>query len=208
MKWVKSYKKYKESLLINIELSGSDVMESLNILYDVLLNSIKAEELNIFDTLELPDTLKDNSGDIKLDIDSLSDNTDFINSLTKKANKKSQLVNTKDLSTFLTKPCKYMFIYKQDQNELENPIFIILQIENDKVKLYKINGSVDNFLNKLSSKTIEVVDGDQNYIYTTSNVGEWELQNSDKENDVYKKVFRKEELQKLLDEREVKLNII
>ena len=208
MKWLKSFKKHKESLVIDLQFQSIDLMESLNILYDVLLNSINAEELDIFDTLELPDTFKNNSGDVNVDLDYLSDNTDFINCLTKKDRKKSQIVNTKDLSTFLTKPCKYMFIYKQDQNELENPIFIILQIENDKVKLYKINGSVNNFLNKLSSKTIEVVDGDENYIYSTSNVGEWQLQNSDKENDVYKKVFRKEELQDLLKERKIKVNIL
>jgi hypothetical protein len=34
------------------------------------------------------------------------------------------------------------------------------------------------------------------------------LQNSDKENDIYQKTFRKEELQDLLKERNVKINVI
>jgi hypothetical protein len=107
-----------------------------------------------------------------------------------------------------------MFIYGQEQNELENPLYIIFQTWNETlkrwedVKLYKVGADVKKFYDKLSSKTIESVDSDQNYIYSTSNGGEWELQNSDKENDTYKKVFRKEELQKLLDDRNIKINII
>ena len=107
-----------------------------------------------------------------------------------------------------------MFIYGQEQNELENPLYIIFQTWNETlkkwedVKLYKVNNNVKNFYDKLSSKTIEVVDGDQNYIYNTSNGNEWILQNSDKENDTYKRVFRKEELQKLLDDKNIKINII
>ena len=102
-----------------------------------------------------------------------------------------------------------MFIYGQEQNELENPLYIIFQTWNETlkkwedVKLYKVNNNVKNFYDKLSSKTIEVVDGDQNYIYNTSNGNEWILQNSDKENDTYKRVFRKEELQKLLDDKNI-----
>ena len=107
-----------------------------------------------------------------------------------------------------------MFIYGQEQNELENPLYIIFQTWNESlkrwedVKLYKVNSDVKKFYDKLSSKTIEVVDGDENYIYSTSNGSDWELQNSDKENDTYKKVFRKEELQKLLDDKNIKINII
>ena len=37
---------------------------------------------------------------------------------------------------------------------------------------------------------------------------EWVLQNSDKENDIYKKVFRKEEFQDFIKERKIKVNII
>ena len=64
------------------------------------------------------------------------------------------------------------------------------------------------FYDKLSSKTIEVTDGDGNYIYVTSDGNTWELQNLDKENDVYKRFFRKEELQSLLNNKNVKVSII
>jgi hypothetical protein len=61
---------------------------------------------------------------------------------------------------------------------------------------------------KLTSRTIEIVDGDQNYIYTSDNANEWILQNSDKENDVYKSVFRKEELEELIRDKKIKINVI
>lgn len=210
MKWLKSFTQHKESLVIDLQFQSIDLMESLNIWHDVLLNAINAEELDIFDTLKLPKDFFKNS----LDLDYLSDNVEFINSLSSLALKKSQLEDTETYQTFLNKPCKFMFIYGQEQNELENPIYIIFQVWNESlkrwedVKLYKVNSDVKKFYDKLSSKTIEVVDGDENYIYSTSNGGEWELQNSDKENDTYKKVFRKEELQKLLDDRNIKINII
>jgi len=42
----------------------------------------------------------------------------------------------------------------------------------------------------------------------TNNGNDWELQNLEKENDIWKRFFRKEELQSILDEKNVKLNII
>lgn len=208
MKWLKSFKKHKESLVIDLQFQSIDLMESLNIWHDVLLNAINAEELDIFDTLELPEDIKG------LDLNILSDNAEFINSLTKKGLRKSQLEDTDTLATFVNKPCKFMFIYGQEQNELENPIYIIFQTWNETlnkwedVKLYLVRNNISKFYDKLSSKTIEIIDGDENYIYNTSNVNEWILQNSNKENDTYKKVFRKEDLENILKNNKVKLNII
>ena len=208
MKWIKSFKNYKESLLINIEISGSDVMESLNMLEDVLLNSIEAKEVDLFDTLKVDKNLLNN----KLDLDDLFNNVDFINSLTSLSLKKSNLEDTTSYQTFLTRPSKFMFIYNNQQNELENPIYILFQVKNgdqwQPTKLYKIGNDVKRFYDKLSSRTIEILDGDENYIYTTSNGSDWQLQNSDKMNDIYKKNFRKEEIMKLLDDRNLKLNFI
>jgi hypothetical protein len=82
----------------------------------------------------------------------------------------------------------------------------------DDTKLYKMNIEGSNiqqkFFDKLTSRTIEISDGSENYIYTTSNGNEWELQNIQKENDIFKRYFRKEDLQKLLDDKKVKLTII
>ena len=107
-----------------------------------------------------------------------------------------------------------LFIYDINSNELENPIYLMMQIWNDTldkwqdVKLYKVNDDVKKFYDKLTSRTIEIVDADQNYIYATSNGNEWVLQNSDKENDIYKKTFRKEELEDLVRDKKIKINVI
>lgn len=211
MKYLKSYKIYKESILIDLSLSTvGDLLESLTIWHDALLGAVGAEELNIFDTLKLPvDDFKD-----RLDFEFLQDNVEFINSLSSIAIKKSQLQNSEDYQTFLNKPCKFMFLYDINSNELQNPVYLMFQVWNesikkwDDVKLYKINDDVKKFYDKLTSRTIEIVDGDQNYIYQTSNGNEWVLQNIDKENDIYKKTFRKEELQEMLASKSVTVNII
>jgi hypothetical protein len=211
MKYLKSYKIYKESILIDLSLSTvGDLLESLTIWHDALLGAVGAEELNIFDTLKLPvDDFKD-----RLDFEFLQDNVEFINSLSSIAIKKSTLQNSEEYQTFLNKPCKFMFLYDINSNELENPVYLMFQVWNesikkwDDVKLYKINDDVKKFYDKLTSRTIEIVDGDQNYIYQTSNGNEWVLQNVDKENDIYKKTFRKEELQEMLASKSVTVNII
>ena len=107
-----------------------------------------------------------------------------------------------------------MFIFDINANELENPAYLLFQTWNENlnkwedVKLYKINRNIKNFYDKLTSKTIEILDGDESYIYDTSNGNEWNLQNIEKENDIYQKVFRKEDLQSLLSDRNVKVNVV
>ena len=211
MKRLKSYKEFKESLVIDLNFQEvNDLLESLTIWYDALLSSIGAEEVNPFDTLKLP---KDHFQS-KLDLESLSDNVEFINSLSSIALKKSAMELSDDYETFLNKPCRFMFLYDINSNELENPIYIMMQVFNDTLnkwedlKLYKINDDIKKFYDKLSSRTIEIVDGDQNYIYTSSNANEWILQNKDKANDVYKEIFRKEELEDMISDKKVKVNII
>jgi len=210
MRVIKKYQEFKESIFIDLGMLSVDILESMNIWHDVLLSSISAEEKDMFDTLKLTKDFYNG----RLSLDFLSDNIEFINSLSSIALKKSQIQNTDDFQTFVNKPCKFMFIYNSESNELENPVFILFQTWNetlkewDDVKLFKINGDVKKFYDKLSSKVIEVTDGDENYIYQTSNGNDWELQNLDKENDIYKRFFRKDELQKLLSDRKVSVSII
>lgn len=210
MRVIKSYNKFKESLVIDLMVMSVDILESMNIWHDVLLSAISAEEKDIFDTLKLPKDFYDG----RLTLDFLSNNIEFVNSLSSLGLKKSPVQNTEEYQTFVNKPCKWMFIYDISSNELENPLYITFQVWNETnkewedVKFFKINGDVKKFYDKLSSKTIEVTDGDENYIYVTSDGNTWELQNLDKENDVYKRFFRKDELQYLLNDRKVTVSII
>lgn len=211
MKYLKKYQIFKESILIDLGVQNiQDLLESLNIWTDALLNAIDAEEVDIFDTFKLPNDMFSD----KLDLDYLNDNIEFINSLSSIALKKSEIKNSEDFQTFLNKPCKFMFLFDINSNELENPQFLLFQTWNEtsknweNVKSYKVKDDVKRFYDKLTSRTIEIVDADQNYIYQTSNGNEWVLQNSDQENDIYKRVFRKEELQDLLKAKSIKINVI
>jgi hypothetical protein len=211
MKYLKKYNKFKESILVDLNIqSVADILESLTIWTDSLLEVIGAEEVDIFDTLKLPEEdYKD-----KLDLDYLEDNVEFINSLSSIALKKSEVKLSDDFQTFLNKPCRFMFIYGIDKNELENPSYLIFQSWNETlnkwedVKLYKIHENIQRFYDKLSSRTIELIDGGDKYLYQTSNGSEWILQNIEKENDTYKKVFRKEELEDFIEKNKIKVNII
>lgn len=208
MKYLNKYLKFKESILIDLNTdSVLDLMESLSIWSESLLDSIGAEEVNMFDTFKLPiDEFKD-----KMDLDYLEDNVDFINSLSSIALKKSEVKLSDDYETFISKPCRFMLIYNINSNELENPSYLIFQSWNETlskwedVKLYKVNGDIQRFYDKLTSRTIELIDG-ENYIY--SNQGnEWILQNTEP-TDIYQKVFRKDELEEFLKNHKVKVNII
>ena len=107
-----------------------------------------------------------------------------------------------------------MMIYDFRSNELENPNYILFQTYNDSLKkwddakLYSIEEDIKKFYDKLTSKTIEISDGGENYIYITSNGNDWELQNSDKENDVFKRFLRKEELEEVINSKNPTINII
>ena len=210
MKHLKPYKKFKESLIIDLQFQDIDLKESLDIWHDTLLSSISAEEVDLFDTLFLPKEEFINN----LDIEFLEDIVEFVNALTSLRLKKSELQNTDTIESFVNKPCKFMFIYGIESSELENPIYILFQVWNETqrkwsdVKLYKVNENVKKFYDKLSSKEIEVIDGDEKYIYVTSNGNDWLLKDEDKETDTYKKSLRKEELEKLLSERNVKISIV
>lgn len=210
MKLIKTYTQYRESLSIDLSYQAIDLMESISIWHDVLLSAISAKEEDIFDAFSLP---KEDFSQ-NLDLDFLEDSVEFINSLSSIGLKKSAVQNTDDFQTFVNKPCKFMFVYKADRNELENPSYLIFQVWNESIgkwedaRLYSVNDQASKFYDKLTSKTVEIADGDENYIYQTSNGSDWVLQNSEKENDVYKKSFRKEEIQQLLSDRNVKLTII
>lgn len=211
MKFLKKYSEYFDSLQIDLSTDIVDLMESLIIWHDVLLNSIGAQEVDLMKTFSL-ENLEN------LDLDYLGENIEFLNSLASLGLKKSPVQNTEDFETFLNKPCRFMLVYDINSNELEGAEYMLFQTYNetlnkwDATKLYKMNIEGSNiqqkFFDKLTSRTIEISDGKENYIYSTSNGNEWELQNIQKANDTFKRYFRKEDLQKLLDDKKVKLTIV
>ena len=209
MKYIKKYNKYLESIKIDVSIINVDINESLGIYYENILKSSGAEELNIFDTFSLP---KDDFSD-KLNLDLLTTSPEFINSLSSIGLKKSNVQNSDDYETYLNKPCRFMMIYNIESNELENPSYILFHSYNETlskwedVKLFKVTGDIKAFYDKLSSKVIEIDDNGEKYIYHSSNKNEWTLQNKE-ESDTYKKYFRNEDFEKLINDKKVTINII
>ena len=210
MRYLKPYQNYLESIKIDVSIINVDINESLGVYYENILKSIGAEEQDLFDTFKLP---KDDFAD-KLNLDLLTNNPEFINSLSSIGLKKSNLFNTDDFETFVNKPSRFVLIYRVEANELENPNYILFQSYNQTLdkwedsKLFRVTGDIKTFYDKLSSRVIEIEDDENKYIYNTSNGNEWSLQNTDKANDTYKKYFRKDDFEKLINDRKVKINII
>ena len=209
MKYLKKYQSYLESLKFDLAIVNVDINESLGLYYENILKSIGAEEIDIYDTFKLPKE----EFETRLNLDILTNNTEFINSLSSIGLKKSNVENSDDYETFLNKPCRFMFIYRVEGNELENPNYILFQSFNqtldkwEDTKLYRVTGEIKSFYDKLSSKVIEIEDGDNKYIYNTSNNNEWSLQNIDKESDKFKKYFRKDEFETFINDNKFKINI-
>ena len=207
MKYIKHYSKFKESIQIDTSMYDLNLQESLSIWQDSLLNSINAEKLDFHDELKL-----DRS--VKLDLDYLVNNNEFINSLSSLGLKKTDVQNTDDYETLLNKSCKFMPIYKIESNELENPIYLAIQFWVDSLSkwddtyLYKVKEDMKKFYDKLTSKTIEIMDGDNKFIYKTSNGGnDWVMESGDETED-FLKSLRKEELQTIVSDKNIKINII
>ena len=210
MKYIQTYKSYRESIKFDLAIVNLDINESLGIYYENILKSIGAEEIDIYDTFKLPKE----EFEKKLNLDLLTNSTEFINSLSSIGLKKSNVENSEDYETFLNKPCRFMFIYRVEGNELENPNYILFQSFNqtldkwEDTKLYKVTGEIKSFYDKLSSKVIEIEDDGNKYIYNTSNHNEWNLQNPNLSNDKFKKYFRKEDFEKFINDNKLKINII
>lgn len=215
MRRIKSYTKFFESNYISTDIlkfsdvnSILDINESMNLFYENILKSVGAEEVDIFETFNLSE--KEFKG--RLDLDELSNNSDFVIALTEKGFEKSALQSTVDLETFVNKPSRFMMIYKKDVNQLENPDYILFQSEKndnewDETKLYKVTSDIKSFYDKLSSRVIEITHNGKNYIYQSSNKNEWLLQNIDEEDEIFKKYFRKEDFEKFINDNKFSFDI-
>ncbi len=212
MRYLKSYKSYSESIQIDIDMdyNFSDILESLSIFQDNLLTSIDAESVDL--EKEFNYKLKDKDRDL----DILSEDSSFITALQNKGYKTSVVENTDDYETFVSRDMKFLLIRREDANELMNPKYIIIQNRDDsknkwgELKLYKVKDSIKKFYDTLSSKTIELKHGGNNYIYSTSNSGnEWVMSNLRKANKIFKGYLRMNDLKELIkNNKNIKITII
>lgn len=183
---------------IKLDTSGyKEVYENLTILDDALLASIKAKQLDIKEVFDI------DGGNIE----GLSKDPEFANNLLKNSLRPSDIIDTDDFQTFLKNRMKFMFIYHMDSSDLDEPVYVFIQKGNS-TKLYEINDRVQNFYDKLISKTIEIEYRGKKYLYNISNANEWVLQNTENKSSIFKEVIRSEELSDIIKNRKIKIEII
>ena len=220
MKNINNYNQYLfEQSIENIAFVSDvaielDILESIVTDSDALLKTIEAEEVDLYTTFHLnPDIMKNDYS-----IQELYDNDEFNKALSKKGYKKNELESTDETETFIeeTIHVKFFSIYKNKQSELEQPKFIVYQSKTTKsnwgdVKVYKVNGDMTKFYNKLTNKSIEINKDGKTYIYNTSNSGnDWQLQkNHDNQNNKsFKDFMSNDDIKGILVDDEVTITII
>lgn len=201
-------KDYKQFLTDIKEIS---VSESIVTNSDELLKSINAEQVLMGDIFDFNSQNFDN-------IDILYKDPKFISILDKKGMKKNNIEYTKDCETFLKDSVniKFFLIFKKEDSEIDpNPLYIVFQSKNgygnkwDSIKMYKVNGNIKYFYDKLSSKIIELKRGNKNYIYRTSNAGnDWKLQNIQNRDEFFKDIMSNEEIKKIINDGKTSISII
>lgn len=207
-------KKFSSSELQNTFID-LDILESIVTNSDELLNSIGAEEVDLFQTFNFsPDSIKSN-----FTIEELYDNQIFNQRLIKGGYKKNELESTEETETFMedTIIVKFFSVYKKDRSELERPEYIIYQSRKRKetkwnpIKCYKVKNDMKNFYDKLTNKTVEIKKGDKTYIYSTSNSGnDWQLQKREEDQDTktFKDLMSNDDIKAVLLDDDVSITIM
>jgi hypothetical protein len=178
-------------------------------LYEKSLADAKEELKEFQDELDIDTTIRDlvesvDALEVELDsifpflngdeeIDDLYDNSKFIEELEERDLKTSELFNSEDFNTFARLPVKWIWIYEKDSNDMEMPVFVMLQYYDGEnwiePRMFYVQKDVSNFLEELSQITLEIRDkkSDKKWIYLTSNSGEdWILQNTDDATSTFK----------------------
>lgn len=175
------------------------INESITTDVDGLLDVINDKKVDFF-TLHLS-----NDDYINKTLDYLFDDPEFNKQMFKNNLKKGQIESTTDIENFLRKniDMKFFFLYDRNETILDNPNFLILQYYKDDkwypIEIYKIKGSVNDFYEKLTAKTIKLIYDDVTYIYQTSNSGNnWILKNRDKKSEKFKENLETNEIKSLI----------
>ena len=200
MKYIKLF----ESFQIEEPKTMSELLESLSVVEQSLLDSIKAEIIDIENFFGKKIPLNN--------IEYLVENKNFLELLKINGLTKDTIQFSDDYETFLINPIKYVTLRDKDKNDLQQPDYLLIQTFNsteqdwNKIKMYGINGNFKNFYDKLSTRSIELNYNGKSYIYQTSIKNEWELSN-DNGNETFPKSVRKEELLDIIKQHNPKVII-
>lgn len=175
------------------------IKESITTDVDGLLNSISDKKVDFF-SIHLS-----NDEYINMAIEILYNDGNFNQKLFKDNLKKGEMESTMDIENFLRKDIdmKFFFIYSRNDTVLDTPQFLILQYYKDNkwhpLEIYKIKGSVEDFYQKLTAKTINLTLDNKTYIYETSNSGNnWILKDENQKTDTFKINLETDDIKSLI----------
>lgn len=175
------------------------IKESITTDVDGLLQSINDKKVDFY-SIGLS-----NDNYINKTLEFLYDDADFNNQLFKENLKKGEMDSTMEIENFLRKDIdmKFFFLYNRNETVLDNPDYLILQYFKDNkwypIEIYKIKGSIQNFYEKLTAKTIKLIQDNVTYIYETSNSGNnWILKDKNKKTDNFKENLTTDEIKQLV----------
>lgn len=175
------------------------IRESITTDVDGLLQSINDKKVDFY-SIGLS-----NDNYINKTLEFLYDDADFNNQLFKENLKKGEMDSTMEIENFLRKDIdmKFFFLYSRNETVLDNPDYLILQYFKDNkwypIEIYKIKGSIQKFYEKLTAKTIKLIQDNVTYIYETSNSGNnWILKDKNKKTDKFKENLTTDEIKQLV----------
>lgn len=176
MKHLKPYTILEKNLWdVKKDLKHFHNVLDLDVTIKELMNSLDGIHMDletIFPVLDGDETLKE-----------LANWSKFTDELKEYKLKLSELFDTQKLQTFSRLPMKWYWIYSEDASDLDVPIYIMFKYYYEKkwsnIQLYYIQEDIMNFLNELSTVTLEFRynNGEKRWFYKTSNSGmNWVLQ--------------------------------
>lgn len=183
--------------------------ENISINIEDLLQSVNAKILDIYYLLELNKDIYLNKN-----IEDLYNDSEFNKNIFYKKLKKSELISTLDIENFIKNDheLKYFLLIDKEDSKLDTPKYIIIQYKTSKwskIFMYEFNNNIRIFIEKLTSRTIEIIYKNNSYIYQTSNSGnDWILQNLEDKNKIFKYSLNNDELKNIIKEKDPELNII
>jgi hypothetical protein len=190
--------------LLNEQINSMN--ESIYVDYNELIKTVNGKKLELqekFKTSKTHDNLY-----------SLYNDDIFNKDINSKNIHKTKIEYSNDYDTYLNKSqtIKFFCLSREDSSKLDIK-YIIIQVKNidekwGDIELYEINTDIRRFYDGLSTRTIEIIYDDVNYIYMTSNSGEnWILKNIEKETDTFKRDLSIEELRELLKNKKYKIDL-
>lgn len=153
--------------------------------------------------------------DANQDLEIVLKSNDFLQALQKKNLRATDLEKSQDTSSLVLNPIQYSMIFNLEDTEEKNPVYLILQVENNDnsiypIQLFYVTEDIFKFFEYLTNRIIVISrhGSDKTWIYKTTNAGEnWTLQNEENATESLKREMYGDEIAELEKNSLIKIEI-